>query len=80
VLTTADHEAFFEAVDFILLTIVFQYYSGGATDFLFYIPAQIGSGTDPASYSVDIGDVSREVMGPECGGDHPPPSSFEVNP
>jgi hypothetical protein len=78
VFTTADHEAFFEAVDFIPLTTVFQYYPGEATDFLFYIHAQFGSGTDPASYSVDIGDVSREVMGSECGGEHPPPSSAKV--
>ena len=73
--TTADHEVIFEAVDFILLTGVFQYYPGGATDFLFYIHAQFGLGTHPASYSVNIGDISREVKGPECGGDHPPPSS-----
>ena len=56
---TADYEAFFEAVNFILLTSVFQYHPGGVADFLFHIRAQFGSGTHSASYSMDVGDVCR---------------------
>ena len=56
---TADDEVFFEAVDLILLTGVFQYYPGGVADFLFHIHAQFVSRTHLASYRMDIGVVSR---------------------
>jgi hypothetical protein len=43
----------------------------------FSVPVETGPGAHPDSYTVGTGSL-QEVIGPQCGVNHPPPSTAEV--